>query len=91
MAEFVYNNAPNAATGVSPFYANKGYNPNLSIHPEYDLASARAQQYVTDLAELHANLKNVRGLPIFPSSDPPIGLTDPRHRCIRRDPPWSKL
>ena len=34
LAEFAYNNAPNATTGVSPFFANKGYNPNLSIHPE---------------------------------------------------------
>ena len=55
MAEFAYNNMLNASTGVSPFYANKGYNPNLLIHPECDLASAGAQQYITDLAELHAN------------------------------------
>ena len=34
IAEFAYNNAPNATTGLSPFYANKGYHPNLSIHPE---------------------------------------------------------
>jgi transposase InsO family protein len=31
LAEFVYNNTPHAATGVSPFYANKGYNPRLTI------------------------------------------------------------
>ena len=58
MAEFAYNNVLNASTSMSPFFANKGYNPNLSIHPEYKLASAQTQQYVTDLAELHANLKN---------------------------------
>ena len=34
LVEFAYNNAPNATTGISPFFANKGYNPNLSIHPE---------------------------------------------------------
>ena len=34
LAEFAYNNAPNTTTGVSPFFANKGYNPNFSIHPE---------------------------------------------------------
>ena len=33
-AEFAYNNAPNAMTGLSPFYANKGYHMNLSVHPE---------------------------------------------------------
>jgi hypothetical protein len=25
LAEFTYNNAPNATTSVSPFYANKGF------------------------------------------------------------------
>ena len=34
LAEFAYNNAPNATTGVMPFFANKGYHPNLSIHPK---------------------------------------------------------
>ena len=34
IAEFAYNNAPNAMTGLSPFYANKGYHLNLSVHPE---------------------------------------------------------
>ena len=34
IAEFAYNNAPNATTGLSPFYANKGYHLNLSIHPK---------------------------------------------------------
>jgi len=37
LAEF--NNAPSKTTGVSPFFANKGYHPNLAIHPERDLAS----------------------------------------------------
>jgi len=34
LAEFAYNNAPSATTGVSPFFANKGYHPNLSVYPE---------------------------------------------------------
>ena len=34
LAEFAYNNAPNATTGVTPFFTNKGYHPNLSIHPK---------------------------------------------------------
>jgi hypothetical protein len=57
LAEFAYNNAPNATTGISPFFANKGYNPNIAIHPERDLASARAQDFVTDLDELHQELR----------------------------------
>src|SRR4029077_11909890 len=32
LAEFAYNNAPSATTGVSPFFANKAYHPNISIH-----------------------------------------------------------
>jgi hypothetical protein len=31
LAEFAYNNAPSATTGVSPFFTNKGYHPNLSV------------------------------------------------------------
>ena len=34
LAEFTYNNAPNTTTSVSPFFANKGYHPNLTVHPE---------------------------------------------------------
>ena len=40
LAEFAYNNAPNATTGVSPFFANKGYHPNITVHPECDIASS---------------------------------------------------
>ena len=57
LAEFAYNNAPNETTGVSPFFANKGYHPNLTVHPERDMASARAREYAVDLGELHENLK----------------------------------
>jgi IS30 family transposase len=42
LTKFAYNNAPSATTGLSPFYANKGYHPNLAVHPERDLASSRA-------------------------------------------------
>jgi len=58
LAEFVYNNAPNASTGVSPFFANKGYHPALDIHPERDVASLRAHEYATNLQDLHLYLAN---------------------------------
>ena len=41
LAEFAYNNAPSATTGVSPFFANKGYHPNLIVYPEQDIAFSR--------------------------------------------------
>ena len=39
LGEFAYNNAPAASTRVSPFFANKGYHPNITVHPEHELAS----------------------------------------------------
>ena len=57
LAEFAYNNAPSATTGISPFFANKGYHPNLTIHPECDLASACAHEFVVNLDELHSTLR----------------------------------
>jgi len=57
LAEFAYNNAPSATTGVSPFFTNKGYHPNLSVYPERDIASFRACDFVLDLNELQDTLK----------------------------------
>ena len=56
LAEFAYNNTPSATTGVSLFFANKGYHPNLTIHPERDLASSCAKDLVVDLDKLHQQL-----------------------------------
>ena len=58
IAEFAYNNAPSATTGISPFYANKGYHPNLTAHPERDLASTRAREFVVELDDLHQHLRD---------------------------------
>ena len=49
LAEFTYNNTLSATTGISPFFANKGYHPNLTVHPECDLASVRAKDLVVNL------------------------------------------
>src|SRR5882672_4713294 len=49
-------NTPSATTGITPFFANKGYHPNLIVHPERDLASTHAHDFVTDLDELHHEL-----------------------------------
>ena len=57
LAEFAYNNTPSATTRITPFFANKGYHPNPTVHPECDLASAHAHDIVTDLDELHQELQ----------------------------------
>ena len=58
LAEFAYNNTLSTTTGISPFFANKGYHPNLTIHPEWDLASSWARDLVVNLDELHQELKS---------------------------------
>ena len=57
LAEFAYNNALSATTGVSPFFANKRYHPNITVHPEHDIASSRACNFAVDLNELQNTLK----------------------------------
>ena len=57
LAEFAYNNALSATTGVFPFFANKGYHPNITVHPKCDIASSRAHDFAVDLDELQSTLK----------------------------------
>ena len=56
LAKFAYNNAPSAMTGVSLFFANKGYHPNITVHPEHDLSPAQAREYTVNLELLHQYL-----------------------------------
>ena len=55
--EFAYNNALSATTSVSPFFANKGYHLNITVHPEHDIASFQAYNFAIDLNELQSTLK----------------------------------
>ena len=57
LVEFAYNNASSATTGVSPFFANKGYYSNLIVYPEWDIAFSRAHDFIVDLDELQGTLK----------------------------------
>ena len=56
LVEFAYNNALSTTTRISPFFANKGYHLNISIHPEHDPTSAHAREFAVDLDELHQEL-----------------------------------
>ena len=40
-------------TGLSPFFANKGYHPDLTVNSEIRLSSTQAQEYTSNLSELH--------------------------------------
>jgi len=57
LVEFAYNNALSATTGVSPFFTNKGYHPNITVHSKCDIASPRACDFTIDLDELQSTLK----------------------------------
>jgi len=57
LAEFAYNNALSATTSVSPFFANKEYHPNITVHPKHDIASSQAHDFTIDLNELQSTLK----------------------------------
>jgi len=57
LTEFAYNNAPSATTSVSPFFANKGYHLNITVHPKRNIASSWACDFAVNLNELQSTLK----------------------------------
>ena len=57
LAEFTYNNTPLSTTGVSPFYANKGYHPQLQVQVERVVQTSEADFFVADLKAVHEDLK----------------------------------
>src|SRR5260221_2355805 len=57
LAEFTYNNAMNEMTGVSPFFTNKGYHPSFAMEPNEQVSSPEAQRFISDLDDLHMELK----------------------------------
>src|SRR5258707_13169719 len=57
LVEFAYNNAMNETTRVSPFFANKGYHPSLVAEPNVQVSSIGAQCFISDLDDLHTELK----------------------------------
>jgi len=57
LTEFAYNDTPSATTSVFLFFANKGYHPNITIHPEHNIASSWAHNFAVNLNELQSTLK----------------------------------
>src|SRR5258708_10602354 len=57
LAEFTYNNTVSATTGISPFFANKGYHLRLLTNLLALSSSSKAQCYMADLDRLHSQLK----------------------------------
>lgn len=57
LAEFAYNNAESATTGITPFYANKGYHPNLSVNADAPTTNCPGRDFAINLGELHEALK----------------------------------
>ena len=57
LVEFAYNNALSATTSISPFFANKGYHPNITVHSGCNIASFWAHDFAIDFDELQSTLK----------------------------------
>src|ERR1700720_4129815 len=48
----------NSATmGISPFFANKEYHPNITVHSELEVTSAKAKEFAVNLDDLHQELR----------------------------------
>ena len=59
LAEFVYNNAKNVSTGMSPFYANYGYHPRHTIRIQQPAGNTNpsADTFIQRLEEIHEELR----------------------------------
>lgn len=53
LAEFSYNNAPQASTGVSPFFATRGYDPLIAVYPDAEVTDLRARHFAVNFDEMH--------------------------------------
>jgi transposase InsO family protein len=58
-AEFAFNNRVNAATGMSPFYAEYGYHPTFSIDPVNSQSVPKADDRLDRLHEIQQELTSL--------------------------------
>ena len=59
MAEFSYNNSQHPATTLSPFYANYGFHPRMSLlPPSPDSPTPAADSYVLRLRDAQSAEEN---------------------------------
>jgi len=57
LMEFAYNNTPSATTGIFPFFTNKRYHPNITVHSKCNIISSQAYNFAINLDELQSTLK----------------------------------
>ena len=64
LAQVAYNNSRHAATTITPFYANYGYNPRMHVALPKELDEARfptqrtADAFANRIAEIHTQLRS---------------------------------
>jgi len=57
LVEFVYNNILSATTGVSLFFANKGYHLSIRVYLEQNITLFYIQEFTINLDELQDNMR----------------------------------
>jgi len=57
LAEFAFNNASSSSTGISLFFANKGYHLQIQTRSLDNLLSESAKIYISNLDNIYSKLK----------------------------------